>query len=126
MVTPKSKAEYRWPHPDSFRANPKSLAYAGFYYNPSGTNNDAVSCFICGKGLADWVPEDDPMEIHAEKCPTCPWAMLICISDLNKNGRSASKFFLIFLTVALMMLHLVSSSPQHAFPIPVRWRKPVF
>ncbi|KAF8514838.1 hypothetical protein BU17DRAFT_52205 [Hysterangium stoloniferum] len=92
-VSPKSKTEYRWPHPVTFCANPESLAHAGFYYSPSSTNPDAVSCFMCNKGLADWDPDDDPAEIHAAKCPACPWAILTCVQDTTKNGRHVSRIF---------------------------------
>lgn len=82
--------DLKWPHPASFLATPTSLASAGFYFNPSVHTPDAVSCFICDKGLADWDPEDDPAEIHSQKCPKCPWAVLKCVTDINDNGRSGS------------------------------------
>lgn len=83
-------SDLKWPHPPSFLATPTSLASAGFYFNPSVHTPDAVSCFICDKGLADWDPEDDPAEIHSQKCPKCPWAVLKCVTDINDNGRSGS------------------------------------
>ncbi|KAF8582584.1 inhibitor of apoptosis repeat-containing protein [Ramaria rubella] len=82
----KASSSLKWPHPTSFLATPTSLATAGFYFNPSSATPDAVSCFLCEKGLADWDPEDDPAEIHAQKCPKCPWAILKCITDLSDNG----------------------------------------
>ncbi|KAF8531326.1 hypothetical protein JB92DRAFT_2851424 [Gautieria morchelliformis] len=89
-LRPKSSSkgipDLRWPHPASFLATPTSLASAGFYFNPSPTTPDAVSCFICDKGLADWDPEDDPAQIHLQKCPKCPWAMLKCVTPANNNG----------------------------------------
>ena len=84
----KSTTNLKWPHPASFLATPSSLASAGFYFNPSTTTPDAVSCFICDKGLADWDPDDDPAEIHIQKCPKCPWAMLKCVTDGYDNERS--------------------------------------
>ncbi|GJJ10503.1 hypothetical protein Clacol_004729 [Clathrus columnatus] len=67
-----SKRSPKWPHSNSFAANPNSLAAAGFYFNPSDDNKDAVSCFICQKGLADWDPSDDPAAIHSNKYTFSP------------------------------------------------------
>lgn len=80
----------KWPHPDTFVANPTSLAEAGFYFNPSYEDRDSVSCFICDKQLSDWEAEDDPFDIHWTKCAkTCCWAVVRCglRYDLDSNGR---------------------------------------
>ncbi|KIJ29112.1 hypothetical protein M422DRAFT_215125 [Sphaerobolus stellatus SS14] len=82
----KSNGTPKWPHPSSFLANPSSLADAGFYYDPA-SGVDAVACFMCGKQLAEWLAEDDPAEVHADKRPDCAWAMLKCINDLDKDGN---------------------------------------
>ncbi|KAJ8585228.1 BIR-domain-containing protein [Rhizopogon salebrosus TDB-379] len=69
----------KWPHPTSFNANPTSLAEAGFYWSPSWKDRDTVICFLCSKELSDWDHEDDPLEIHWERCGhSCAWAMVRC------------------------------------------------
>lgn len=69
----------KWPHPDSWRVNPSSLASAGFYFAPSAEDTDNVACFMCEKEIGDWDEEDDPHEIHWQKCADrCPWAMARC------------------------------------------------
>jgi hypothetical protein len=67
-----------WPHPigGSYIATPETLAEAGFYHDPSPFDPDNVCCFLCGKELGEWEPEDDPFLIHAQKCPKCPWVIL--------------------------------------------------
>ncbi|OAX40461.1 inhibitor of apoptosis repeat-containing protein [Rhizopogon vinicolor AM-OR11-026] len=93
----------KWPHPASFNANPKTLGEAGFYWVPSWEDRDSVACFLCYKELSDWNEEDDPFQIHWEKCGrSCAWAMLRCglsqdIADdgsfvfLNKGRLPTSK-----------------------------------
>ncbi|KZT34786.1 inhibitor of apoptosis repeat-containing protein [Sistotremastrum suecicum HHB10207 ss-3] len=78
-----------WPHPPSFRANPATLAEAGFYYAPSSSDLDNVVCFMCAKELSDWEAEDDPFQIHAVKCPKCPWVVVRCAlaQDLDDEGN---------------------------------------
>jgi hypothetical protein len=84
----KSKALLKWPHPDTFLATPDSLSDAGFYFNPSAEDRDNVKCFACDKELSEWDPEDDPHVIHFEKCgQTCPWAIVRCGLDLERDKR---------------------------------------
>ena len=119
----KGTLDLKWPHPASFLATPTSLASAGFYFNPSAKTPDAVSCFICDKGLADWDPEDDPAQIHSQKCPKCPWAMFKCAIDMNTNERSGSipcpqRRLLSFMLV-------LNSFPPLAFLHHALWRRRV-
>ncbi|KAI0674377.1 hypothetical protein C8Q78DRAFT_989329 [Trametes maxima] len=69
----------KWPHPPTWKATPNSLAEAGFYFTPSSRDPDNVTCYMCGKHLCNWEPEDDPFEIHYEKCgDICAWAVVRC------------------------------------------------
>jgi hypothetical protein len=79
-----------WPHPPQFKATPKSLAEAGFYFNPSKDDRDAVICYMCGKELSDWAEDDDPYEIHWSKCKkVCAWAIVRCglRGDVDDQGK---------------------------------------
>ncbi|KAH7882442.1 hypothetical protein F5I97DRAFT_365811 [Phlebopus sp. FC_14] len=80
----------KWPHPQNYTANSDTLAEAGFFFNPSWDDRDSVACFICGKELSAWDPDDDPFEIHYAKCGrTCAWAMVRCglAQDLDDSGN---------------------------------------
>lgn len=80
----------KWPHPESFKATPKTLSEAGFYYNPSIDDPDNATCYVCAKELGSWEEDDDPMTIHWEKCgQTCCWASACCGSafDVDRSGR---------------------------------------
>ncbi|PPQ90049.1 hypothetical protein CVT25_006289 [Psilocybe cyanescens] len=90
---PSSTTSLKWPHPPHFRANPESLAEAGFYYDPSYDDPDNVTCFVCEKELGGWEEDDDPFIIHWTKCgQTCCWASARCglMSDLDRKGRFIS------------------------------------
>ena len=78
-----------WPHPTSFAANPNTLADAGFYFNPSADDPDNVTCFMCEKELGGWEADDNPFDIHVQKCPKCPWALARCSleHDLDSKGK---------------------------------------
>ncbi|KAI5119385.1 hypothetical protein M0805_001059 [Coniferiporia weirii] len=91
---PKSKsAKSAWPHPQTFSANPKSLAEAGFHFKPSKAELDNVQCFLCKKELGGWDEEDNPFEIHIQKCPKCPWAIARCSLefDVDSDGNFSIK-----------------------------------
>jgi hypothetical protein len=79
----------KWPHPASFTAKPKSLAEAGFYFDPSPDDPDNVTCFMCGKQLSEWDEDDDPFDIHYRKCGKfCSWALVRCsvFLDMDNSG----------------------------------------
>ncbi|CAL1709184.1 unnamed protein product [Somion occarium] len=85
-----STSALKWPHPPSYKANPNALAEAGFYHNPSSEYRDNVTCFLCEKQLADWDKDDDPFNIHWDKCGnSCPWATVRCglMEDTDENGH---------------------------------------
>ncbi|PIL27582.1 hypothetical protein GSI_10733 [Ganoderma sinense ZZ0214-1] len=85
--TKASSSKPVWPHPSSFKATPKTLAEAGFYFHPDSDNNDNVACFTCGKNLAGWEPDDDPFTIHYEKCrDKCAWAVVRCQTALGDGS----------------------------------------
>ncbi|KAF8945569.1 hypothetical protein BGZ47_002408 [Haplosporangium gracile] len=72
-----------WPHPDTFRATPSSLAEAGFYWKPFSTSPDNVVCFLCGKSLDDWTKDDDPFEEHLSHSRNCCWAIVKAICPIE-------------------------------------------
>ncbi|KAI0777751.1 hypothetical protein BD413DRAFT_467956 [Trametes elegans] len=75
----KQASASKWPHPPTWKATPDSLAEAGFYYSPGPNELDNVKCFMCKKNLCNWEPEDDPFEIHYQKCSNvCAWAVVRC------------------------------------------------
>ncbi|KAF8661383.1 hypothetical protein AX16_001476 [Volvariella volvacea WC 439] len=88
-----TKKFMKWPHPlhdRTFKATPEALAEAGFYYNPSAAHKDNVTCFMCSKSLSEWEEDDDPFEIHYEKCgQDCHWAYLRCglRTDTDHDGH---------------------------------------
>ncbi|KAF9466172.1 inhibitor of apoptosis repeat-containing protein [Collybia nuda] len=85
---PSSTVSVKWPHPRRFIASPAVLAEAGFYFNPSYEDRDSVTCFYCEKQLSHWEVEDDPFDIHWEKCKTtCCWAIVRCGLRGDMDGR---------------------------------------
>jgi Inhibitor of Apoptosis domain len=86
----------KWPHPSTFKATPLTLADAGFVYAPSVVFKDNVICFFCGKELNDWGLDDDPAEVHFDKCrDSCPWASVKCglTRDFDDRQQYASSGF---------------------------------
>jgi Inhibitor of Apoptosis domain len=79
-----SKTKLRWPHtlPDA-----EALAFAGFYYQPYEGAEDNVSCFLCGKNMGGWEPEDNPLKDHLRGNKGCAWAVLRDILVRVKNGE---------------------------------------
>lgn len=83
-----------WPHPQSFKADPSTLAHAGFYFDPTPDKGDNVTCFACECSLADWTSEDDPFEVHLQVNERCLWAVARCSIELDRqrDGRCADKY----------------------------------
>ncbi|KAF9006202.1 hypothetical protein BDQ17DRAFT_337558 [Cyathus striatus] len=76
--------------PKIVQATPDTLAEAGFYYNPSYDGRDNATCYMCGKDIEDWESDDDPFDIHWDKCGwTCGWAAARCAlrEDMDQFGR---------------------------------------
>lgn len=82
-----TSASMKWPHPTSHIATPRTLAEAGFYFDPGPENLDNATCFMCGKQLSDWEPDDDPFELHYIKCSErCAWASVRCGPEVEKRS----------------------------------------
>nr|XP_022292109.1 baculoviral IAP repeat-containing protein 3-like isoform X2 [Crassostrea virginica]XP_022292110.1 baculoviral IAP repeat-containing protein 3-like isoform X2 [Crassostrea virginica]XP_022292112.1 baculoviral IAP repeat-containing protein 3-like isoform X2 [Crassostrea virginica]XP_022292113.1 baculoviral IAP repeat-containing protein 3-like isoform X2 [Crassostrea virginica]XP_022292114.1 baculoviral IAP repeat-containing protein 3-like isoform X2 [Crassostrea virginica]XP_022292115.1 bacul len=63
----KRAASYRnWPQ--TAKQVPNNLMDAGFFYTGQA---DSVRCFMCGTGLRNWDPEDEPWVEHARWAPEC-------------------------------------------------------
>ncbi|KAF9075885.1 hypothetical protein BDP27DRAFT_1314669 [Rhodocollybia butyracea] len=87
---PKSLQNQKWPHPAYFMATPMTLAEAGFYFDPSSEDKDAVTCYMCQKQLGEWAEKDNPFQIHFDKCgKKCAWASLRCGlgNEMNLDGQ---------------------------------------
>ena len=54
--------------PLALKQSKQKMAEAGFFYSGK---SDKVHCYYCGKGLKDWMPDDDPWEQHAGWSEDC-------------------------------------------------------
>ncbi|OMH85271.1 Protein bir1 [Zancudomyces culisetae] len=79
--------ELKWPYidDDGYKAQPESLASAGFYFNPSGEHPDNVKCAYCDKELGEWTKNDDPFQVHYEHSQACIWAKVHCRQRVCMN-----------------------------------------
>ncbi|KAJ6474671.1 inhibitor of apoptosis repeat-containing protein [Mycena vitilis] len=90
FVKQKRGKSLKWPHPKTWKTNPDTLAEAGFYFDPSAEDPDNATCFMCNKQVTEWAEEDDPFDIHWEKCANvCAWANVRCglRRDADAHGR---------------------------------------
>lgn len=58
----------KWPL--TARANPSTLAEAGFYYTGEGAG-DTVTCYSCRLKVSNWKDEMVPIVEHKKRCPGC-------------------------------------------------------
>ncbi|XP_012543660.1 baculoviral IAP repeat-containing protein 5 [Monomorium pharaonis] len=65
-----------WPFKQSDKCNAESMAAAGFYVVGDSNEPDLVECFICGKQLDGWEPNDDPWSEHKKHQSSCPFVKL--------------------------------------------------
>ncbi|MCJ1380934.1 hypothetical protein MMC17_004043 [Xylographa soralifera] len=73
----------RWLHKSP---SPADLARAGFFYAPTISCPDNVTCFVCEKGLDGWEEEDDPVKEHLNYSPECGWAINMAIEQEVDEG----------------------------------------
>jgi len=57
---------FRW-------AKPESMSRAGFYHDPTSTNDDRSMCFTCNVCLVSWETTDEPWSEHERHQPCCPF-----------------------------------------------------
>jgi hypothetical protein len=73
----------KWQH---VTPSPEDLARAGFFYSPTATSSDNVTCFYCHKGLDGWEVDDNPIHEHLNFSPDCAWALNLRIEQDTENG----------------------------------------
>ncbi|KAI9719728.1 MAG: hypothetical protein M1812_003216 [Candelaria pacifica] len=78
----KGKKTVHWPHTSP---SPAHLAKAGFFYRPTASTPDNVSCFLCQKNLDGWEENDIPASEHLHHSPECGWAINACIELRNED-----------------------------------------
>lgn len=78
FAPPTKRSKAGWPHK---KPTPSALAKSGFYWNPSTSHRDNVSCFHCATQLDGWGPNDDPNEEHLRHGHDCAWATLMALNS---------------------------------------------
>ena len=74
LPLPGRKKAKKWPHQ---QPNAQSLSEAGFFFKPSTSAPDNCECYLCGSNLANWEPEDLPLEEHLKHAPSCGIATVL-------------------------------------------------
>ncbi|KAI3651455.1 hypothetical protein MP228_003726 [Amoeboaphelidium protococcarum] len=64
-----------WPHIKPFRAMPSKLAECGFVYAPTMECHDLCECLYCHIKIGNWKEGDDPLVLHKQKNPQCPFLL---------------------------------------------------
>ncbi|KAI9823979.1 MAG: hypothetical protein M1826_007573 [Phylliscum demangeonii] len=67
--------------------SPAQLAEAGFYYTPTASSLDNVTCFMCQKNLDGWEEEDDPALEHLHHSNDCGWAVIACVKGALNDQK---------------------------------------
>lgn len=71
------------------------MAEAGFYWCGSTREPDIVACFICGKILDGWEPQDDPWTEHRQHAPQCAFVKIgrsenqLTVSRVTKRDETS-------------------------------------
>ncbi|CAG4975843.1 unnamed protein product [Colias eurytheme] len=77
LVEERVKTFKAWPFSDDFKCNVRNMAEAGFYSVATGDDDaDAAKCFLCGKELDGWEPNDDPWAEHKSHAAKCAFVQL--------------------------------------------------
>lgn len=65
------------------------LARAGLFYNPTLSNPDNTTCYLCKSNLDGWEQDDSAYEEHLKLSPNCGWAVTIAIEQEIEGGSHA-------------------------------------
>jgi hypothetical protein len=81
-----------WPlAPTTFPAlTPALLARAGWYFTPSKSSPDQVTCFLCKKSLGGWEPADDAFVEHVGHGRDCGWAGTRCQVEVRRRAEGGA------------------------------------
>jgi hypothetical protein len=71
----------KWPF--YFRQKPNDLAKAGFFYSGPA---DTVTCFQCNGCLANWEPNENPVQEHFRSFPKCEYISQL-IQQMPNNQK---------------------------------------
>ena len=71
----------RWHFPYS-----EQLAQAGFYYNPTSSNPDNVTCYLCRSNLDGWEETDNAVDEHLSHSQDCGWAITMSVEQAIEKG----------------------------------------
>lgn len=52
------------------------MAKAGFYFSGATNDDDAATCFVCGKDLDGWESTDDPWIEHQKHSANCKFLQM--------------------------------------------------
>ena len=63
------------------------LAQAGFYYQPTSSCPDNVTCYLCRSNLDGWEDTDDPIEEHISHSASCGWAITVFAERAVEYGH---------------------------------------
>lgn len=78
-----------WPLTSSTHPHltPAHLAKAGWFFTPSKSSPDQVTCFLCKKSLGGWEETDDPFVEHVGHGKDCGWAATRCTLELKRQEK---------------------------------------
>ncbi|KAI3655753.1 hypothetical protein MP638_003671, partial [Amoeboaphelidium occidentale] len=86
-----------WPHSNgagNFKADPSSLALAGFSFWPTLNHRDNVRCIDCNQNVFGWSGHNDPVEVHRNNSPSCKFVRtyLMDVNEKKENVKLDSQF----------------------------------
>ncbi|KAJ8682770.1 hypothetical protein QAD02_018562 [Eretmocerus hayati] len=87
-----------WPFSSDVQCNPDSMAAAGFYAIGGKDEPDLAECFMCGKQLDGWEPDDDPWQEHKKHQSNCPF---ISLGKKNEGSMTVKELFQLIATYSL-------------------------
>ncbi|KAJ8141739.1 hypothetical protein OY671_005093 [Metschnikowia pulcherrima] len=79
-----------WPHDTPA---PEDMAELGFYYTPTRTQGDQVTCFWCGKKEKGWRGVESPSSMHYEHNKKCPYAVIYHFLTNYKNDADSATYW---------------------------------
>ncbi|KAM7361057.1 baculoviral IAP repeat containing deterin [Cochliomyia hominivorax] len=105
----------KWPYDEKSSCSITKMAEAGFYW--TGSNNkdedDAATCFVCGKQLHGWDPTDDPWKEHRKHAPQCQFVKY----GHKENELTTEEFLNIFSAVVLNKLKKSTNAVKTRFNV---------
>ncbi|KAL9124161.1 MAG: hypothetical protein Q9217_006484 [Psora testacea] len=73
-------------HEKAQMASSKAITTTGFFFQPTTSCPDNVTCYLCRSNLDGWEDDDNPIDEHLKHSSGCGWAVAVFVERAIEHG----------------------------------------